>query len=68
MLLCRPTRSSVFWRDHLAKKALPGMGRARKGHEASGSDRAWQSSENLLPWGGVKNRVTQLQCEMQPES
>ena len=68
LLLCRPTRSSVFWRDHLAKKARPGMGRARKGHAASGSDRAWQSSENLLPWGGVKNHVTQLQSETQPES
>jgi len=43
------------------------MGGARKGHEVSGSDRAWQSSENLLPWGGVKNHVTQLRCEMQPE-
>jgi len=56
LLLCRPTRSSVFWRDHLAKKARPGMGGARKGHEASGSDRAWQSSENLLPWGGPVKR------------
>ena len=44
------------------------MGGARKEHEASGSDRARQGSENLLPWGGVKNHVTQLQCEMQPES
>jgi hypothetical protein len=44
------------------------MGGARKGHEASGSDRAWQGSEKLLPWGGVKNHVTQLQSEMQPES
>jgi hypothetical protein len=58
----------VFWRDHLAKKALTRKGGARKGHEASGKNRAWQSSENFLPWGGVKNHVTQLQSEMQPES
>ena len=44
------------------------MGGARKEDDASGSDRVWQGPENLLPWGGVKNHVTQLQCEMQPES
>ena len=67
LLLCRLARSSVLWRAHLAKKAPPGKGGARKGHEASGSDQAWQSLENLLPWGGVKKHVTQLQSEMQPE-
>jgi hypothetical protein len=44
------------------------MGGARKGNAVPGSDRARQGPENLLPWGGVKNRVTQLQSEMQPES
>ena len=57
----------MLWRDHPAKKAPSGKDGARKGHEISGSDQAWQSLENLLPWGGVKNHVTQLQSEMQPE-
>jgi hypothetical protein len=43
-------------------------GRVRKRRGASGSDRARQSPENLLPWGGAKNHVTQLRYEMQPES
>lgn len=34
---------------------------ARKGDINVGNVRVWQSSPPFLIWGGVKNRVTQLQ-------